>query len=139
MSGDHHGSSLAPARALFEALFDRDASGRSWLSALLEATPRGRGQMGGLLDDPGSLLMSLSTRTVSGRLGCFEYPAAPPRELLEWFIDHPDRLVWPDDAQLTPEATRLRRALLSSGFIRRAVAFAECVDNRLALRVTAGQ
>lgn len=113
MSGDRQGSSLAAARALLAAVFARDASGRSWLPSLLAATPRGPHRLGALIDDPGSLLMSLSAQTVSGRLGCFEYPAAPPRELLEWFIDHPDRLVWPNGVELTPEATRLRRALLN--------------------------
>ena len=41
--------------------------------------------------------------------------------------------VWGRDAIL-PEAgfDRLRRALLSSGFLQRAVPFAECVDNRFA-------
>jgi hypothetical protein len=103
---------LQPAHAFFGALLARDASGRSWLPALLAATPGGRRWLGRLVDDPGSLLMSLSTRTASGGLGCFEYPAAPPRELLEWFIDRPDRLVWPERAQLTAETVRLRRALL---------------------------
>jgi hypothetical protein len=32
--------------------------------------------------------------------------------LLAWFIDHPDRLQWPADAQLPPTVARLRRALI---------------------------
>lgn len=47
--------------------------------------------------------------------------------------------VWGRDPVLPQEGfVRLHRGLLSSGFIRRAVAFAECVDNRLAERAIAG-
>jgi NitT/TauT family transport system substrate-binding protein len=48
--------------------------------------------------------------------------------------------VWGRDPVLPQEGfERLRAGLLSSGFVRRPVAFAECVDNRLAAQVTAGQ
>jgi NitT/TauT family transport system substrate-binding protein len=48
--------------------------------------------------------------------------------------------VWGRDPVLPQDGfERLRAGLLSSGFIRRPVAFAECVDNRLALQVIAGQ
>ena len=48
--------------------------------------------------------------------------------------------VWGRDPVLPQEGfERLHAGLLSSGFVRRPVAFAECVDNRLAAQVTAGQ
>jgi NitT/TauT family transport system substrate-binding protein len=48
--------------------------------------------------------------------------------------------VWGRDPVLPEEGfERLRRGLLSSGFIRRAVPFAECVDNRLAEAAASGQ
>jgi hypothetical protein len=112
MAGGTRDSSLTRVQPFFGALLARDASGRSWLSALLEATPAGRRRLGTVLEDPGSLFTTLAVPAVSGRLGCFEYPAAPPRELLAWFVDHPDQLEWPAHAQLSPETVRLRRALL---------------------------
>jgi NitT/TauT family transport system substrate-binding protein len=48
--------------------------------------------------------------------------------------------VWGCDPVLPEEGfERLQRGLLSSGFVRRPVAFAECVDNRFAERATAGR
>jgi NitT/TauT family transport system substrate-binding protein len=48
--------------------------------------------------------------------------------------------VWGRDPVLPQEGfERLRAGLLSGGFIRRAVAFAECVDNSLAAAAIAGQ
>ncbi len=47
--------------------------------------------------------------------------------------------VWGDDPVLPEDGfDRLRRGLVSSGFIRRPIAFQACVDNRLALQVVAG-
>jgi NitT/TauT family transport system substrate-binding protein len=41
--------------------------------------------------------------------------------------------VWASDPRLSEDGfERLQRALLGSGFLKRAVPFAECVDNRLA-------
>jgi hypothetical protein len=54
----------------------------------------------------------VAARTLTGRLGCFEHPVAPPRELLRWFIDHPDQLRWPPGTEYSKETTTLRRALL---------------------------
>ncbi len=109
----------APTRVeqFFEALLARDASGRSWLGALLAGAPGGVRRFGDLLDadgaGPGSLLALSALRAVSsGRRGCFEYLAVPPRELLAWFIDHPDELSWPHEATQTAETQRLRRALV---------------------------
>jgi hypothetical protein len=96
----------------FEALFARDPSGRSWLPALLAATPHGRAALGELVDEPGAIEVSLAVRGADGRLACFGYPVAPPRALLAWYIDHPDELVWPAGEQSSPVSERLRRALI---------------------------
>lgn len=96
----------------FERLIARDASGRSWLPALLQATPNGHRRLGDLLGNQGSLIATGTLRTASGRLGCFEYSVVPPRALLAWFIDHPEAIVWPANCELSPETIRLRRALL---------------------------
>jgi hypothetical protein len=96
----------------FAPLLVRDASGRGWFSGLLTATPRGRARLGDLADAPGWLVTPLAVPTADGRLGAFTYQAPPPRELLTWYVEHPEALVWPQDVALTREAAVLRRALL---------------------------
>jgi hypothetical protein len=97
--------------ALLDPSLRYDPSARRLIAGLLAATESGRARFGELADNPGSLSMMLSVRGLNGRLACFDYPAATPRELLGWLIDHPDRLVEvPGDD--TPEARRLRGVLL---------------------------
>jgi hypothetical protein len=99
--------------ALFNALLTRDGAGGSWLSALLQATPYGPERLGELASTPGWLEATVAVHTETGRRGAFEYPAAPTRALLRWYIDHADELTRPADAaQGSPETLRLRRALL---------------------------
>ncbi len=107
-------SSLTAVEAFFTTLFARDASGSSWLSALLAATPHGPERLDELVAAPGWLQTQLAVAGAGGRLACFEYPVAAPRRLLAWYIDHPDRLVWPPDAEagVSTETVRLRRVLL---------------------------
>lgn len=112
MAGGLYDSSLTRVRPFFQTLVERDPTGRSWLPALLAATPNARQLLGEIVDSPGWLIAPLSTPTPSGWLACFQYPVAPPRELLGWFIDHPEALRWPADASLSREAVLLRRALL---------------------------
>jgi hypothetical protein len=100
------------AERFFSALLTRDAAGGSWFCEFLRATPYGRDRLGDLVDAPGWLVTPLAVATANGRLGAFGYQAAPSRDLLRWYVDHPDRLTWPPDAQLTPETATLRRALL---------------------------
>lgn len=96
----------------FEALLARDGAGGSWLGALLRAAPRGRARFGELVDRPGWIEAPVAVITETGRRGAFEYPAVPARELLGWFIDHPTQLSRPERESASPEALRLRRALL---------------------------
>jgi hypothetical protein len=106
------GEQRSPLEALLEPALRHDPSGRGWLTGLLAAAPRGRARLGELVDQPGSLSMTLTVPGVSGRLGCFEYPAPPARELIAWLIDHPDALTSVVDAGSSPEARRLRGLLL---------------------------
>lgn len=99
-------------QAFFGALLARDASGSSWLPALLAATRHGEARLGDLLAQPGWLVTPLAVATADGRLGAFTYPATPPRDLLSWYVEHPDALTWPAHAELSAAATRLRRALI---------------------------
>jgi hypothetical protein len=96
----------------FTRLIARDPGGRSWFPALLAATPRGADRLGELVDEPGSLDAPLAVVGATGRFACFDYPVGPPRELLRWYVDHPDRLTWPPGAELSEHAARLRRALM---------------------------
>jgi hypothetical protein len=101
------------AQSFFTPLLLRDASGRDWLRQLLGATPRWADRLGtDLMDQPGSLSMSLSVRGVSGVMGAFEYPLAPPRGLVSWLIEHPQSLTWVDEPAASTQTLRLRRALL---------------------------
>ena len=105
---------IQPSRVerFFEALLARDGAGGSWLGPLVRAAPRGSERFGELAERPGWLQAPLAVRTETGRRGAFEYPVAPTRELLGWFIDHPDELSRPPGEPTTPEMLRLRRALL---------------------------
>jgi hypothetical protein len=102
----------SPAQSFFTQLLQQDSSGRTWLPELLAASPHGVGSLGPLVERPGYLATPLAVNTVSGLLGAFEYPVAPSRELLRWFIDHPDRLTWSEREAMSPATMRLRRALL---------------------------
>lgn len=101
-----------PVERFFEALLTQDGAGGSWLGPLLRAAPRGPSRFGELAERPGWLEAPVAVRTETGRRGAFEYPALPARELLGWFIDHPERLSRAADEDATPETVRLRRALL---------------------------
>ena len=104
-------SEPGPVQRLFDALLTHDGAGGTWLAALLRAAPRGREALGELADAPGWLEAPIAVRTETGRRGAFEYPGAPSRRLLGWFIDHPDALERPADVPATAETARLRRAL----------------------------
>jgi hypothetical protein len=112
MEASHPDPLSTRVRPFFEALFARDPSGGTWLPELLSAAPAGKPRLGELAGAPGWLVTPLAVRGANGRLACFGYPANPPRELLRWFIDHPDRLRWSDANSVSPDAVRLRRALV---------------------------
>ena len=98
------------ATALLESLVMRDASGRTWLPALLAATDGAASRLDALDGQPGWLHTSLAVRGHSGRLACFEYPVAPSPDLLLWLVEHPEVLVaQPSDRP--PGTARLRNAL----------------------------
>lgn len=111
MAGGLYDSSLTRVQPVFAALIGADPSGESWLSDLLAATTNGT-RLGSALAEPGTLLPALTAPNARGVLGCFEYPAHPPRSLLAWFIEHPDALVWPKGQTYGATTTRLRKALL---------------------------
>lgn len=101
-----------PLHPLIESLFARDPGGRSWLPALLNACEGARVSLGELVDDPGWLEVPLAVRAQTGMLACFSYPAAPTRQLLGWYIDHPEALTRPASGSVSAETKLLRRALL---------------------------
>jgi hypothetical protein len=99
-------------KEFFIPLLERNPSGSDWLPPLLQATPAGTIHLGELADDPSWLHANLTMPALEGRRTCFQYPVAPPPELVLWFIDHPEALRWPPGAEHSPEARLLRRALL---------------------------
>jgi NitT/TauT family transport system substrate-binding protein len=67
------------------------------------------------------------------------FPAIDPGALARALARYRTQRVWGDDPVLPEDGfDRLRRGLVSSGFIRRPIAFQACVDNRLALQAVAG-
>ena len=112
MASGRRDSSLTRVRPFFGALLAADPTGSAWLGRLLAIAPRAAAALGPLLHTPGTLLAPLSSMTANGRLGCFEYPVAPPRALLAWLIEHPEELEWPEGERYSAETTRLRRALI---------------------------
>lgn len=112
MGSDLRDSRPPQVERFFDSLLARDGAGGSWLGPLLRAAPHGPSRFGELAQRPGWLEAPLAVVTETGRRGAFEYPASPSRELLAWFIDHPERLSRPEDGSATPETVRLRRALL---------------------------
>jgi hypothetical protein len=99
--------------SLIAPLFARDPGGRSWLAQLLAACPRSRDRLAEIVEDPGWLEIPLAVETTTGLLGCFSYPSAADRQLLRWYIDHPEQLTAPrSDRDASPEMRVLRRALL---------------------------
>jgi hypothetical protein len=112
MAGSPDDAPRTPVQPFFERLFARDASGRTWLPALLRSAPLSAHRLGDLVDEPGWLETPLAVRGARGRRACFDYLAAPSPRLLRWYIDHPDRLSWPPGEEESEHTDRLRRALL---------------------------
>jgi hypothetical protein len=99
---------------LIESLFAHDPGGRSWLPGLLDACEGARARLGEIVEDPGYLEVPLAVRAETGMLACFSYPAAPTRQLLGWYIEHPEALARPAEAaaSASAETKLLRRTLL---------------------------
>lgn len=82
-------------------------------------------------------LQAQSAESIAAAIAAF-FPELDPGLLARALARYAAQGVWGRDP-LLPEAgfERLRRGLLSSGFIAAPVRFAECVDNRLAAQVVA--
>jgi hypothetical protein len=112
-------SSITRVRPVFMALIEADATGRSWLPALLELCPRCDRLPLGVRDEPGVLLPELlEPRLYRDRvLGeveiphCFERRVPPPAGFLRWLILNSERMTWPANAGTSRETLRRRRAL----------------------------
>jgi hypothetical protein len=97
-------SSVTRVQPVFESLYRRDPSGRSWLLPLLKL-----GTRAALIPpelDPGFLLSPPA----------FEFPAAPPRRFLRFLLENPGLLAVPRESvwsKWSPETRRKRRAFLA--------------------------
>lgn len=102
---------------VFNELRHADATGRAWVAPLL-ALPRRDGAVVDRVITP-----PLHENTF--RYGDDEVQLDPPRSLLRWMVEHPERLQWPkqaDDQDVTTQAKR--KALLANDPAVRAEALA---------------
>jgi hypothetical protein len=116
VEADRLGAAPTPPQLLLAPHVLRDPSGRDWLPDLLAAAP-GAGVVLGdeLTRRPGAISMTFGVRGLDGLPACFRYPLAPPRELLDWLLDHPWELTEPSpqaSAADPPQTARLRRLLI---------------------------
>lgn len=132
-------SSITRVRPFFSALLAVRPSGEGWLRDLLESAPHVSHLPSDVRSDPGRLSPQLvETRDYMDRVldrrislpHCFEHSAPPSRVFLQWLIDHPDRLNWPE----RPRGTRVvygtktqlaREALIDGAVAERAQAQAQ--------------
>jgi hypothetical protein len=112
VAGGLKDSSLTRVRPYFDALTARDPSSESWLRSLLGSTPHGESVLRAALQEPGRLDSALATRGANGLFGCFEFGVGPPKQLLRWYLEHPDKLVWPKGKSYSSDTIRMREALL---------------------------
>ena len=117
-------SGITRLRPLFQPLLRGDPSGLSWLPALLRLSWANPDLGRRLADECGPLLDWVSQRRprpdralrmhgiASVELEeCFEYRLPPPAAFLRWLIEHPDRMVWPPEAQMSETARQRRREI----------------------------
>lgn len=122
-------SSRTRVRPLFRALLARDPRGRSWLPALLRLTGSDCGlrlAAAACEIEPAcvrSHLIADSDGVQEELEGCFERAFPPPLALLDWCIEHPDRLIKPrGDRAPNGLGRSYRRDLLSADPDARAIA-----------------
>ncbi len=112
-------SSLTRVQPVFNALYERDASGETWLCQLLGMANRGVGP------EPVAIPADLGQLVEPPQ---FEFPADPPKSYLGWLIKHPQRLSSPPEAEWRKwgeRTQRKRRALLDGDTAVQAEAIAQ--------------
>ena len=98
-------SSITRVRPVFRRLLERDPTGSSWLSRVLQLS-KSSTLAGTTRSEPGIILPALSKRRryhdpVQGNIElecCFEFSVAPGRRFLRWLLENPDRMTWPASA-----------------------------------------
>ena len=101
-------SSLTRVQPIFRALYEKDSSSTSWLRELLE------------LGERAGLPQTVPLPETLGELEqqpCFEFPVDPPKALLRWLIEHPEKLSVPPEKiwNRWSERTRRKRQALLRG------------------------
>jgi hypothetical protein len=138
-------SSITRVRPTFQALLDRDASGRSWLRDVLLAAPHGDRLPPDVLENPGYLQPDLAmSRTYRDKIlgaislpECFERAVPPSGAFLRWLIGHPQQLRWPVGPDGAPRRfgnkAQERRQWLrgQAGVERQHIAMNEALDGLL--------
>lgn len=101
-------SSLTRVQPVFKALYERDASGKTWLRQLLGLCWLGLGS------EPAPIPKTLDRLVAPPQ---FELPVDPSRSYLRWLIEHPENLSSPREAvwRTWGERTQKRRRALLDG------------------------
>lgn len=102
-----YNSSITRVRPFFRTLFDKDRTGMSWLSELLMAMPLYEGKADRLnLDSAPIEDQCLQISEVKDRIlgsvnieECFEYRVPPSRGFLQWALENPEVLTWPENGK----------------------------------------
>jgi len=100
-------SSLTRVKPVFEALYQLDASGETWLRQLLGMAKRRVGP------EPATIPTTLGRLVKPPQ---FESPVDPPKSYLKWLIEHPEKLRSPSEAmwkQWSKRTQKKRQALLT--------------------------
>lgn len=87
-------SSLTRVQPIFKALYDKDASAKSWVGKFLKL-----GSRAGQCDIPD--IIQLTHQPI------FELSADPPKAFLKWLVSNPDRLTYPN-YKCSPKTMRKR-------------------------------
>lgn len=80
-------SSATRVAPFFQALIDRDRSGKTWLSSILKLLPNRHSFTPELVLEPGEITKS--------QFGKSELCLNPPLRFLKWMVEHPHELNWP--------------------------------------------
>jgi hypothetical protein len=99
-------SSKTRVQPVFNTLYRRDPTGRTWLPALLRLFPNS-----GVL---GPELLSAPGRIIEFRCGS-EKAIPPATGFLRWLIENPDRMTWPSGPPFSPSTQEWREKLFQRG------------------------
>jgi len=109
-------SSITRVRPFFQNLLNRDASGLSWLTKLVQLAPKNKDLTSKMAMMNCRILDQLMEGSKNGRPKCFEYSVSPSKVFLRWLIEHPERLRVPENYGTKDEEKRENRKCLQGEY-----------------------